>query len=480
MSRALRYLGKDTIMKTLFKTAGLASGALAFTTAVAFAQDTTAPAVVVATPAVAAATGVSPETAYIFNTLLFLIGGFLVMFMAAGFAMLEAGLVRSKNVSMQCLKNIALYSIAGLMYWAVGYSLMYTGVDGGYIGSFLPYSFDVVGAGDDAAKAALLGTGYSTASDWFFQMVFVATAASIVSGTVAERIKIWPFLIFVVFLTGFIYPIAGSWQWGGGWLSEMGFSDFAGSTLVHSVGGWAALTGAILLGARKGKYVDGRVIPMVGSNIPLATLGTFILWLGWFGFNGASQLAAGSIGDISDVSRIFANTNLAACGGVVAALIVMQIMYGKLDVTMALNGALGRSGLDHRRTAGTIANVRNPDRCRRWCDRRVCRADARQAEDRRCRRRHPRSLAGWYLGHADRAADECRCVLRDTAHRRACLCSLHDRRLRHRVVRHQAGDRPAGLRRGRSIGPRQDGSRCRSLPGVHVRSLTASHRQTPT
>ncbi len=336
MSRAVRHLGKDTNMKTLLKTAGLASGALALTLSGALAQDTTA----VVVPAVAGPVGVSPEVAYIFNTFLFLIGGFLVMFMAAGFAMLEAGLVRSKNVSMQCLKNIALYSIAGLMYWAVGYSLMYTGVDGGYIGSFLPYSFDVVGAGDDAAKAALLGTGYSTASDWFFQMVFVATAASIVSGTVAERIKIWPFLIFVVFLTGFIYPIAGSWQWGGGWLSEMGFSDFAGSTLVHSVGGWAALTGAILLGARKGKYVDGRVIPMVGSNIPLATLGTFILWLGWFGFNGASQLAAGSIGDISDVSRIFANTNLAACGGVVAALIVMQIMYGKLDVTMALNGAL--------------------------------------------------------------------------------------------------------------------------------------------
>lgn len=285
--------------------------------------------------------GVSKETAYIFNTLLFLIGGFLVMFMAAGFAMLEAGLVRSKNVSMQCLKNISLYSIAGLMYWAVGYSLMYTGVDGGYIGSFAPYAWDAVGGGDDAAKTALLGTGYSTASDWFFQMVFVATAASIVSGTVAERIKLWPFLIFVVFLTGFIYPIAGSWKWGAGWLDGMGFQDFAGSTLVHSVGGWAALVGALILGARKGKYTaDGKVVPMVGSNIPLATLGTFILWLGWFGFNGASQLAAGSIGDISDVSRIFANTNLAAAGGVVAALVLMQIMYGKLDVTMALNGAL--------------------------------------------------------------------------------------------------------------------------------------------
>ncbi|MCR9123601.1 MAG: ammonium transporter [Phyllobacteriaceae bacterium] len=282
----------------------------------------------------AASTAPSAEVQYIFNTLLFLIGGFLVMWMAAGFAMLEAGLVRSKNVSMQSLKNIALYSIAGLMYWVVGYNLMYANVDGGFIGSFGPYSFDPVGG--DA-----LDTGYSTASDWFFQMVFVATAASIVSGTVAERIKLWPFLIFVVVLTGFIYPIAGSWQWGGGWLSEMGFSDFAGSTLVHSVGGWAALAGAILLGARKGKFgADGSVHPMPGSSIPLATLGTFILWLGWFGFNGASQLAMGTISDVTDVSRIFANTNLAAASGVVSTMILLQILYKKIDTTMVLNGAL--------------------------------------------------------------------------------------------------------------------------------------------
>ncbi len=307
--------------KKLMRVAGLAASASLIAT-MASAQSTDA-----------AAPPVSPEVAYIFNTLLFLIGGFLVMFMAAGFAMLEAGLVRSKNVSMQCLKNISLYSLAGIMYWIVGYSLMYTDVNGGWIGSFAPYGWDAVGGN-------ALDTGYSTASDWFFQMVFVATAASIVSGTVAERIKLWPFLIFVIVLTGFIYPIAGSWKWGAGWLDGMGFQDFAGSTLVHSVGGWAALTGAIILGARKGKYVDGKVMPLVGSNIPLATLGTFILWLGWFGFNGASQLAMGSINDVSDVSRIFANTNLAACGGVVAALVLMQIMYGKLDVTMALNGAL--------------------------------------------------------------------------------------------------------------------------------------------
>ena len=314
-------------MNNRLKIAGLASLALVAGSVPALAQDT---------PEYALAA----NTAYIFNTLLFLLGGFLVMWMAAGFAMLEAGLVRSKNVSMQCLKNITLYSIAGLMFWITGYNLMYSGVDGGFMGSFGPYSFDPVGL-DGADADALVGTGYSTASDWFFQMVFVATAASIVSGTVAERVKLWPFLLFVVVLTGFIYPIAGSWQWGGGWLSEMGFSDFAGSTLVHSVGGWAALAGALILGARKGKYgADGSVHPLPGSSMPLATLGTFILWLGWFGFNGASQLAMGTIADVSDVSRIFANTNMAAASGVVAAVILTQIMYKKVDVTMALNGAL--------------------------------------------------------------------------------------------------------------------------------------------
>lgn len=272
------------------------------------------------------------ETAFIFNTLLFLMGGFLVMWMAAGFAMLEAGMVRTKNVSMQLLKNIALYSIAGLMYWVVGYSLMYVDVSG-YIGSFAPYSWPAAGTANEG--------DYSVASDWFFQMVFVATAASIVSGTLAERIKLWPFLIFVVVLTGFIYPIAGSWKWGGGWLDAMGFQDFAGSTLVHSVGGWAALASALLLGARNGKYAsDGRVSPIPGSNMALATLGTFILWLGWFGFNGASQLAMGTNADASDISRIFANTNLAAAAGVVAALLLTQVLYKKVDITFVLNGAL--------------------------------------------------------------------------------------------------------------------------------------------
>lgn len=271
-------------------------------------------------------------TSFVFNTLLFLIGGFLVMWMAAGFAMLEAGLVRTKNVSMQCLKNIMLYSVAGIMFWVIGYNLMYTDVNG-FFGSFGAYSWPEAGASE--------GGDYSVASDWFFQMVFCATTASIVSGTVAERVKFWPFIIFVVVLTGFLYPITGSWEWGAGWLDARGFSDFAGSTLVHSVGGWAALAGALVIGARKGKYgKDGTVKPMLASSIPLATLGTFILWLGWFGFNGASQLAMGTIADAADVSKIFANTNLAAAGGVVFAVILMQVFYKKIDVTMALNGAL--------------------------------------------------------------------------------------------------------------------------------------------
>lgn len=295
----------------------------------ALAQD--APAEVAAAPVeMISAIGV----AEIFNTLLFLIGGFLVMWMAAGFAMLEMGLVRSKNVSMQGLKNIALYAIAGIMFWLTGYNLMYTGVDGGFLGSFGPYNFPAPGA--DTAEA-----GYSVASDWFFQMVFCATTASIVSGTLAERIKLWPFLAFTVVLTGILYPITGSWQWGGGWLSAMGFADFAGSTLVHSVGGWAALAGALILGARTGKYgANGMVTPMPGSSIPLATLGMFILWLGWFGFNGASQLALGTIADAGDVARIFANTNLAAAAGAISAMVLVQVIYKKVDVTMVINGAL--------------------------------------------------------------------------------------------------------------------------------------------
>ncbi len=293
-----------------------------------------AAALLVAGPAMAE---VPAESQFIFNSFLFLVCGFLVMFMAAGFAMLESGLVRTKNVATICLKNIALYAIAGLMYWVIGYNLMYAGVDGGYYGTwFSPWMAD-----DSAALAGDFSGGYAAGSDWFFQMVFCATTASIVSGTVAERIKLWPFMIFITVLTGVIYPIVGSWQWGGGFLSEAGFSDFAGSTLVHSTGGWAALVGAIILGARKGKFgADGSISPMPGSNLPLATIGTFILWLGWFGFNGGSQLALGSAADAAAVSDIFINTNTAAAAGVVAAMILTQILYKKVDLTMALNGAL--------------------------------------------------------------------------------------------------------------------------------------------
>ncbi|WP_400085516.1 ammonium transporter [Yoonia sp. R78084] len=274
---------------------------------------------------------------YIMTTLLFLVGGFLVFWMAAGFAMLEAGLVRSKNVAMQLTKNIALFSIAAIMYWLVGFNLMYPGDFNGYFAlNFVPTVLEPVGL--SASDAAL--DYASVASDFFFQLMFVAATASIVSGALAERIKLWPFLIFVVILTGLMYPISGSWQWGGGWLSELGFSDFAGSTIVHSVGGWAALAGALILGPRLGKYKDGKTVPMPGSNLALATLGTFILWLGWFGFNGGSQLAAGTVGDITDVGRIFANTNMAASAGAVTALILTQILYKKVDLTMVLNGAL--------------------------------------------------------------------------------------------------------------------------------------------
>ena len=275
---------------------------------------------------------------YLMTTLLFLVAGFLVFFMAAGFAMLEAGLVRGKNVAMQLTKNIALFGIASIMYWLVGFNLMYPGDFNGFLGPIFGTTTWLEPVGLAAADASL--DYASVASDFFFQLMFVAATASIVSGALAERIKLWPFLIFVAILTGIFYPISGSWQWGGGFLSEMGFYDFAGSTVVHSVGGWAALAGALILGPRIGKYKDGKVVPMPGSNLALATLGTFILWLGWFGFNGGSQLAAGTVGDITDIGRIFANTNMAAAAGAVTALIVTQLIFKKADLTMVLNGAL--------------------------------------------------------------------------------------------------------------------------------------------
>ena len=321
-------------MNNLMKFSGLTTlGASLFASLPAWAQEATAEAAEVVADAAPAA---AIDNAFIFNTLLFLIGGFLVFWMAAGFAMLEAGLVRSKNVTMQLTKNIALFSIASIMYWIVGYNLMYPGdawTMTGYVGQLF--------AAKSLAGDPDVATGYSVASDFFFQLMFCATTASIVSGTLAERIKLWPFLIFTVVLTGILYPIEASWQWGGGWLSEAGFSDFAGSTLVHAAGGFAALAGALILGPRLGKYTkEGRVNPMPGSNLALATLGTFILWLGWFGFNGGSQLALGTEADANAVSIIFANTNMAASAGAVVALILSQLIYKKVDLTMVLNGAL--------------------------------------------------------------------------------------------------------------------------------------------
>ena len=291
---------------------------------------------------------VPTDSVFILNSLLFLIGGFLVFWMAAGFTMLEAGLVRSKNVTTQLTKNMGLFSLAAIFYYLIGYNVMYPlgtwlSDEGGFFYNVLSGVWGVavleaVGVTSDGAD----DYGYaSTGSDFFFQLMFCAATASIVSGALAERIKLWPFLIFTIILTALIYPIQASWKWGGGFLDNMGFLDFAGSTVVHSVGGWAALMGAIILGPRIGKYAtDGKVTPIPGSNLAIATLGTFILWMGWFGFNGGSQLAMGSVGDVADVSRIFSNTNAAAAGGAIAALLLTQFLYKKPDLTMILNGCL--------------------------------------------------------------------------------------------------------------------------------------------
>ena len=279
-------------------------------------------------------TTVSAEVSFIFNTLLFLICGFLVFFMAAGFAMLESGMVTSKSVSVICAKNIGLISISGIMFWMFGYNLAYGIPEGGYIGKFIPWS-----------DSSAVDTGYSDGSDWYFQMVFCATTVSIVSGAMAERIKLWPFFLFAAILSGIIYPIVMGWQWGGGWLASIGFSDFAGSTLVHSTGGAAALAGAIIIGPRLGRFTKSGapapLKPFAASSIPLVTLGVFVLWLGWFGFNGGSQLAMGTADDAIAVSTIFINTFLAGAGGVIAAAIVTRLNFGKTDVIQMLNGCIG-------------------------------------------------------------------------------------------------------------------------------------------
>jgi Amt family ammonium transporter len=260
------------------------------------------------------------------------------MWMAAGFTMLEAGLVRAKNTAEILTKNISLYSISCIMYMVVGYNLMYPGGGSGIIPDLAFF------LGTDNTVEAVVGSGgdvyYSGMSDHFFQVVFVATACSIISGAVAERMKLWPFLLFCVFMTSIIYPVQGYWKWGGGFLDAAGFSDFAGSGVVHLCGAAAALAGVIVLGSRKGKYKDGKPQAMPGANLPLATLGTFILWLGWFGFNGGSELIVSNVVEANAVSLIFVNTNLAAAGGVMGALILSKMMFGKSDLTMALNGAI--------------------------------------------------------------------------------------------------------------------------------------------
>ncbi|MCB1875634.1 MAG: ammonium transporter [Chromatiales bacterium] len=280
------------------------------------------------------------ELSYALDTFYFLMSGVLVMWMAAGFAMLEAGLVRSKNTAEILLKNVALFAIACIMYLLVGYKIMY----GDGISAYIP-SFGFLLDADNTKEAVLAGGDdapyYSGMADFFFQVVFVATAMSIVSGAVAERMKLWTFLVFAVFMTAFIYPVQGYWKWGGGFLDGLGFLDFAGSGVVHLAGASAALAGVLLLGARKGKYgPNGEVHPIPGANLPLATLGTFILWMGWFGFNGGSELKVSDIGEANAVAMVFVNTNAAAAGGVVAALITARLLFGKADLTMALNGAL--------------------------------------------------------------------------------------------------------------------------------------------
>jgi Amt family ammonium transporter len=262
------------------------------------------------------------------------------MWMAAGFTMLEAGLVRAKNTAEILTKNVGLYSIACIMYMLVGYTIMYPGED--YVGGFFQLGGGLLGKGDNEVADVLAGDAYySNLSDFFFQVVFVATAMSIVSGAVAERMKLWSFFAFAVVLTGFIYPMQGFWKWGGGFLNEMGFLDFAGSGVVHLCGAAAALAGVLLLGARKGKYgANGQVNAIPGCNLPLATLGTLILWLGWFGFNGGSELKVSDVGEANAVALVFVNTNMAAAGGLVFALLLSRFWFGKADLTMALNGAL--------------------------------------------------------------------------------------------------------------------------------------------
>ena len=336
-----RWTRLPRVGRTLLNTALLSCAGLLLTPATLVAQD-------------------GGGIGFVLNTYSFLVWGVLVMWMCAGFTMLEAGSVRSKSASMICMKNIGLYSVAGLTYFVIGYNLMYVDV-GSVIGSlsfFYGPSAEEVAllGGDEGAAAAVTDNGYSVMSDWFFQMVFVATTASIVSGALAERVKLWSFFVFVAVLTAVIYPIVGAWTWGGGWLGSMGFTDFAGSTIVHSTGGWAALAGALVVGPRWGKFLkDGRVKSTPPSNIPAVTLGVFILWMGWFGFNGGSELALSGVANAVAMSNILVNTNLAAAAGVITALALSRSILGRVDLFATLNGAI--SGMVAI-TAGP--NITNP------------------------------------------------------------------------------------------------------------------------
>ena len=313
--------------------------------------------VFIAWPHAAHAGGVSDETQFVLNTFAFLIWGALVMWMCAGFTMLEAGSVRTKNAAMICLKNIGLYSIAGLAFYFIGYNLMYNNVQtviGTVVWPLYGPSADEIAllSGDQSALGAVIDNGYSVMSNWFFQMVFVATTASIISGALAERVKMWSFFVFTLILTALLYPIIGAWTWGGGWLAEMGFQDFAGSTIVHSTGGWAALAGMLVIGPRLGKFRrDGTVRATPPSNVVLVTLGVFVLWFGWFGFNGGSQLALGSALDAVAMSNVLINTNLAAAAGVITAMVLSRFVFGRIDLLVCLNGAL----------AGLVSITAGPD-----------------------------------------------------------------------------------------------------------------------
>ena len=325
---------------------------------IAIATAFTFPAIaLVAWPRAAHAAGVDTETQFVLNTFAFLIWGALVMWMCAGFTMLEAGSVRTKNASMICLKNIGLYSVAGLAFYFIGYNLMYNNVQhviGTVVWPLYGPSGDELAllSGDESALEAVVDNGYSVMSDWFFQMVFVATTASIISGAMAERVKMWSFFLFTLILTAFLYPIIGSWTWGGGWLAQMGFQDFAGSTIVHSTGGWAALAGALVVGPRLGKFRrDGSARATPPSNVVLVTLGVFVLWFGWFGFNGGSQLALGSAFDAVAMSNVLVNTNLAAAAGVITALSLSRLVFGRIDLLVGLNGGL----------AGLVSITAGPD-----------------------------------------------------------------------------------------------------------------------